>query len=392
LCVHAPSVGEGLQALPVIRIFRERHPEAQLAYTFYSPSAEDFARSTGADFVDYLPFDTSHDATAALDALKPAALVFSKLDVWPLLVDVAAKRGVKLGMLSATMPESSRRRSSLARLALADAYAALDAVGAISDSDARRLVEAGVRSDRISVTGDTRYDQAWMRAETDSTERMTLLRPLRAPRFTMVAGSTWPSDEERLLPAWLIAKSAHDDLRLVIAPHELSEKNLKRIESWAHENNLTSERLATDAAARADVVIVDRYGVLGDLYALADIAYVGGGFRDAGLHSLLEPAAFGAPVIIGPRHPDNRDARLLTAAGAAFRCNDAASMANQIRGWLGAPDTLANARSAARAVVRNGLGAADLSVALVERLMGAVRPLSRASMTEGSNGFRGLSG
>ena len=369
LWVHAPSVGEGLQALPVIRIFRARNPEAQLAYTFYSPSAEAFAKTLGADFVDYLPFDTAHDAAAALDALKPTALVFSKLDVWPLLVDAAAQRGVRLGMLSATMPESSRRRSSLARLVLADAYGALDAVGAISESDGRRLAEAGVRGDRISVTGDTRYDQAWLRAQTESEQRTALLRPLRAPRFTMVAGSTWPSDEERLLPAWLIAKAAQPELRLVIAPHELSEKNLARIESWAQKNSLTSERLGTEAAPRADVVIVDRYGVLGDLYALADIAYVGGGFRDAGLHSLLEPAAFGAPVIIGPGHPDNRDARLLESAGAAFRCGDAASMADQIRRWLDAPDTLAHARSASREVMRSGLGAADLSVALVERLM-----------------------
>ena len=373
LWVHAPSVGEGLQALPVIRIFRARNPEAQLAYTFYSPSAEAFAKTLGADFVDYLPFDTAHDAAATLDALQPAALVFSKLDVWPLLVDAAAQRGVSLGMLSATMPESSRRRSGLARFALADAYGALDAVGAISDGDASRLVEAGVRGDRISVTGDTRYDQAWIRAETPSEERTELLRPLRAPRFTMVAGSTWPSDEERLLPAWSSAKAAQPALRLVIAPHELSAKNLKRIESWSQKSDLTSARIGDESASRADVVIVDRYGVLGDLYALADIAYVGGGFRDAGLHSLLEPAAFGAPVIIGPRHPDNRDARLLVAAGGASRCTDAASIANQIRRLLDAPDTLAYARSAAREVVRHGLGAADLSVALVERLMAASR-------------------
>jgi len=369
LWIHAPSVGEGLQALPVIQIFRARNPDAQLAYTFYSPSAEAFAKTTGADFFDYLPFDTAHDAAEVLDALRPTALVFSKLDVWPLLVDAAAKRGVMLGMLSATMPESSRRRSGIARLALADAYRALDAVGAISDDDARRLVELGVRDDRITATGDTRYDQAWHRAQTESPGRTALLRPLRAPRFTMVAGSTWPSDEERLLPAWLIARATHPDLRLVIAPHELSKKNLERIESWAEKNGLTSKRVGTDAAARADVVIVDRYGILGDLYALADIAYVGGGFRDAGLHSLLEPAAFGAPVIIGPRHPDNRDARLLESAGAAFRCGDAAAMADQIRRWLDAPDTLAHARSAAHEVVRSGLGAAERSVTIVETLM-----------------------
>jgi 3-deoxy-D-manno-octulosonic-acid transferase len=373
LWVHAPSVGEGLQALPVIQLFRARHPEAQLAYTFFSPSAERFAPDVGADFHDYLPFDTVHDAATALDALRPSALVFSKLDVWPLLAESAARRGVKLGMVSATMPSSSLRSSRAGRLALRDAHAALDAVGAVSDADAIRLVEAGVRADRITLTGDTRYDQAWAKAEADLTERKGLLGALRAARFTVVAGSTWPSDEERFLPAWLAVKAAHHDVRLVIAPHELTNKHLEGIEAWAASSRLTLARLGARVASSTDVVLVDRYGVLGDLYALADVAYVGGGFRDAGLHSLLEPAAFGAPVIIGPRHDDNRDARLLVAAGGAFRCPDADAIAGRINRWIDAADSLAHARTAARDVVRDGLGAAERSVELVESLMESTR-------------------
>jgi len=185
----------------------------------------------------------------------------------------------------------------------------------------------------------------------------------------MVAGSTWPSDEERLLPAWLAVRRRYPSMRLIIAPHEVSDPHIEAIESWARANGLASARLEGMSASTADVVVVDRYGVLGDLYALADIAYVGGGFRSAGLHSLLEPAAFGAPVIIGPRHEDNRDARLLVAAGGAFRCGDAAAIESRINRWVESPDGLAEARSAAREVVRAGLGAAERSVALVETRM-----------------------
>jgi 3-deoxy-D-manno-octulosonic-acid transferase len=128
-------------------------------------------------------------------------------------------------------------------------------------------------------------------------------------------------------------------------------------------------RIGDPRAASADAILVDRYGILGDLYALADISYVGGGFRDAGLHSLLEPAAFGAPVIIGPRHTDNRDANLLVAAGGAFRASDSAEIASRIRRWIENPDSLAHAQGAAREVVRSGLGAADRSLELVELLM-----------------------
>jgi 3-deoxy-D-manno-octulosonic-acid transferase len=204
---------------------------------------------------------------------------------------------------------------------------------------------------------------------------------LREPRFTLVAGSTWPADEERLLPAWLDVRAAHRDARLVIAPHELSKKHLASLDSWASSNGLTTSRVNREtlelnsqhvgsaASVGADVVIVDGYGILGDLYALADIAYVGGGFGDAGLHSLLEPAAFGAPVIVGPRHTDNRDADLLVRAGGAFRCGDRESIAKRIQQWRDDPESMRVAGSAALELVRSGLGAAELSVSLVEQLM-----------------------
>lgn len=352
----------------MIELYRSRHPEAQVVYTFFSPSAERFANGVNADFHDYLPFDSAHEMKRAVAALSPSAIVFSKLDVWPILVECAARRGVKLGILSATIPASSLRHSALARFVLHDAYASLDAVGAVSDPDALRLMEAGVQPERITITGDTRYDQAWIKAASETPERSALLRPLRTGRFTMVAGSTWPSDEDRLLPAWDDVRKRHPNVRLIIAPHEISETHLDSIRVWARANGQTAARLDDASVPSADVVIVSRYGALGDLYALADIAYVGGGFRGAGLHSLLEPAAFGAPVIIGPRHEDNRDARLLVAAGGAFRCRDSASIASCITRLLDSPGTLSKARDAARETVQAGLGAAERSFDLVEQL------------------------
>jgi 3-deoxy-D-manno-octulosonic-acid transferase len=165
LWVHAPSVGEGLQARPVLDLARQRRPDAQLAYTYFSPSAIAFARSLDVDFRDYLPFDTPADARIAMEALAPTALVFSKLDVWPVLTRVAQARGVRLGMISATLARGSSRRSRTAGALLRDAYASLEVVGAIDPADADRLIEMGVRPSVIAITGDTRYDQVWLRAQ-----------------------------------------------------------------------------------------------------------------------------------------------------------------------------------------------------------------------------------
>ncbi len=368
LWVHAPSVGEGLQARPVIEALRARDGAApQTAYTFFSPSAERFAASLGADFSAYLPFDRATNARRALEALRPTALVFSKLDLWPALVHEAARRRVRLGMISATLAEGSGRRGRLASGLLRGAYAALDAVGAIDEDDAERLVTLGVRADRVTVTGDTRYDQVAARA-THVDRAAPLLARLASGRPTLVAGSTWPADERVLLRAWEEVRRDVPAARLIIAPHEPTTAHLEPVREWA-ALGAHSAALLGEATGAHDVVVVDRVGVLGDLYALADVAYVGGGFHAAGLHSVLEPAAFGAPVLFGPRHANSRDARLLLGARGAFAATDIASLADAIRIALTEPDTRATAGAAARRVVEQGLGAAEKSVALVLRLL-----------------------
>lgn len=363
---HAPSVGEGLQALPVIELVRSRRPDVQIAYTFYSPSAEGFARSLGADFFDYLPFDTFNDADAIISALQPSALVFSKLDIWPALTERAAVARVPVGVISATLPESSGRRGLLGRALLGDAYRSIERVGAIDKKDGERLREQGVRSDRISVTGDTRYDQVWSRAQRPTSP---LVQSLRSARPTLIAGSTWPTDEAHLLPAWTRIRDKIPDARLVIAPHEATDSHLRSIEGWARAGTLRLARVDADDASDADVILVDRYGILGDLYALADVAYVGGGFQSAGLHSVLEPAAFGAPVLFGPRNETSRDAaRLIDANGGAV-VTAAADLSLRLAEWLGSVPARDAAGSSARAMVQNGLGAAERSFALVSALL-----------------------
>jgi 3-deoxy-D-manno-octulosonic-acid transferase len=370
LWMHAPSVGEGLQARPILELMRERRPATLLAYTYFSPSARRFAHELDVDFRDVLPFDVAADMRAALAALAPTALVFSKLDLWPTLAREASRRATRLGIVSATLAASSSRRSRLAAALLRDAYARLDRVGAISTGDADRLVALGVPPHLVTVTGDTRYDQVWARAERVDRDG-ALLSALRSDRPTLVAGSTWPSDEAALLPAWERIAARQPRARLIIAPHEPAPAHVAPIESWAAGAGLRASRLDAPGAGEADVVVVDRVGVLGDLYALADLAFVGGAFHAAGLHSVLEPAAFGAPVLFGPRHAGARDAGLLIDADAALSVDDTDGLQRALARWLDAPTERIEAGRAARAVVHGGLGAATRSYSLVAELLGS---------------------
>src|SRR6059036_2438116 len=222
LWVHASSVGEGLQAKPVLEAVRAEAPHWQLAYTFFSPSAERLARTLPVDVADYLPLDRPADVASVLEALQPAALVFAKLDVWPELTLAAARRGVKLGLIAATVASHSSRLRWPARQWAAAAYRALDRIGTISEEDGRRLRALGARSEAIQVTGDTRYDSVVERAERFDRTREPFLRlgAVRADAFTIVAGSTWPGDEAVVLPAFADLLAQVPTARLILAPHE----------------------------------------------------------------------------------------------------------------------------------------------------------------------------
>ena len=367
LWVHAPSVGEGLMALPVIQRVRREAPDAQLAYTFFSPSAARFAEQVEADFTAYLPFDTTGSASVAITSLAPTAIVFSKLDVWPLLVETAHARGVRLGLMSASIPEQSARHG-LGALLTHDAYTALDWIGAASQEDANRLLLAGGRADCVQVTGDTRYDQAWERAH-QAPSRPPIVATLQSDRPTLVAGSTWPADERPLLAAWRRVIQHVPGARLIIAPHEPSEGHLRPIEAWAKGAKIHAARLSSAESSAADVVLVDRVGVLADLYAVGDVAYVGGGFHASGLHSIVEPAVLRKPVVIGPRHHASRDARLMLDSGGAISVQGIDEIAATLQRLLSDAAGRERMACALDVVVADQRGAVGRSVSAVLQLL-----------------------
>lgn len=370
--LHAPSVGEGLQARAVVEALRARRPDAQVAYTFFSPSAEGFARTVPADFADYLPLDLAGDVRRALDALRPQVLAFSKTDVWPVLTREAARRGVRSALLSATLPPGSSRLRGPARALLAPAYRRLDRVAAISPADAERFGALGVPPERRTVMGDARFDQVWARARGVDRASPLLRAASDPPRPTLVAGSTWPPDEARLLPAVRACREAGHPLRLVLVPHEPTPEHLAATEAKLDEHRLSHVRLSDtgEEPTEADVLLVDRVGVLGDLYAAGEVAYVGGGFGTAGLHSVLEPAAFGTPVLFGPRHANAREAGELVEAGGAWSVESGDALRDRLLRLLSDDAARREAGERARAYVRAGTGAAERGAEVVEGLLG----------------------
>ena len=241
--------------------------------------------------------------------------MFSKLDLWPELAWRAARRGTAVGLIGATVSRFSRRLRWPARALLRPGYAVVSRAGAIGSEDAGRLAALGVPRGRIELTGDPRFDSAMTRAGVPVDE------PLRCYGAgpTLVAGSTWPEDEARLLAAYRRVRTIRPDARLILVPHEPTPEHLAGIDRRCRGESLPNpERLSARPDPATRVLVVDRFGVLPLFYAVGAIGYVGGGFGRRGLHSVLEPAAAGLPTLFGPRWQGSPDAgRLLEAGGAA---------------------------------------------------------------------------
>lgn len=371
--IHAPSVGEGFQALAVVEALLELRADVQVVYTYFSPSAGPFAGRMPAIHAGFLPWDLPDETGPVLEALRPDLLAFTKTEVWPVLSAEAARRGVPLFLVGGSLPAGAGRLSAPGRWILRPAFRRLRSVAAISAEDAGRFPILGVSPDRIVVTGDPGVDSAAQRlAETDPDA--SHLRPFRQdPRPTLIAGSTWPPDEERLVPAASRVRRVEPDLRIVVAPHEPTadhvESLVDALDGAGWRVALLAEVEERGSAAEADAVVVDRVGVLAELYTVGTLAYVGGGFHGEGLHSVLEPAAAGLPVLFGPEHGTARAARELRECAGGVAAESQDELAAALAGWLRHPETARRAGRRAREYVEGHRGAARRTA---ELLAGAV--------------------
>ncbi len=367
---HAASVGEGLQTAAVIDVFRRRHPEALIVYTHFSPSAESFAGSVGADWAGYLPYDRRATMARLLDAVRPDLLVFGKVDLWPELATQAAARGIPTALVAGTVERGSSRLRWPTRTLIRHGYAALTGVGAISDGDAVRLAVLGAPRDRITITGDPRIDASLRRAQVQVTawRRDDLPPPL-------IAGSTWRQDEDHLLDAMARLRNEVPAVRLVLVPHQPTPAALAAIRTQAAAKQLPTPVLLSEHSAEAPcppLLIVDRVGILAGLYHAGAAALVGGGFGSRGIHSVLEPAAAGLPVVIGPNDRGSRDAALLAGVGALHRLPATGTVSALMAWWrdlLTQPGQAQAAGMAGRERLSVEDGAAERSVDLLDRVM-----------------------
>ncbi len=385
--LHAASVGEYLQGVPVVDALREalgpRPP--QVVFTHFSPSGMDFARKhPGADLHDYLPLDRPRDMRRLVAAWQPRALVFVKFDVWPNLVLAARDAGVPVFLIAGSLQPRSGRLRWPARHLYRDVFDRFTALGVSTEEDRRRFGDQlGVQAP-VHVTGDTRVEQVIVRYE-QSASGAVAARLSRLGGRRLILGSTWPPDEALWLPVLRRLLDRHPDLRVILCPHEPLPERLAGLEGRLDQAGLRHRRLqrlledggggesgaggaggsgAPDAAADPEVVLVDTVGVLAEIYRAGTLAYVGGSFT-TGVHNTMEPAIGGLPVLFGPRIHNAEEAGVLVRRGAGFVCTEPPEALARADALLGDPDALHTAGEAARQVVLDQRGATERTLAML---------------------------
>jgi len=374
LWIHAASVGEFMQGMPLIAATRRRLGQSAppVAATHFSPSGLDFAvERPCADLHDYLPLDTPGIMERVVRAWRPRALVFMSGDVWPNLAVAAHREGVPLVLLAGSLPPDSERLTTRLGAALyRDVFDRFTHLGVNTEDDRRRFVDQlGVRAP-VTVTGNTRVEQVIVRYEESAGGRVSARLQALGGRM-LVLGSTWRPDEDLWLPVLPDLLERFGDLRVVVCPHEPHPEVLTAVESRLTTAGITVNRLSDvldDPTLAPRVVLVDSVGVLAEIYRAGALAHVGGAFT-TGVHNTMEPAVAGLPVICGPSIQNAEEAGDLVRAGAAWVCREPHEALARATELLGNAPALEAAGRTAREVVLDQRGATDRSMQVLLPLL-----------------------
>lgn len=306
---HAASLGEFEQGRPIMESLKNSHPEFKILLTFFSPSGYEVRKDyQGADIICYLPMDMSWNVKRFLDIVQPDCAIFIKYEFWMNYLLELKKRQIKTYIVSAIFRESQlffRSYGGFYRRLLKS----FTHLFVQNDESVRLLHSIGF--DNVTKVGDTRFDRVADIAA--KSKDLPIVQDFKSDAKVLIAGSSWPNDENILLPYF----NQNLSLKLIIAPHEIDEGHLQSIISQLKRPYVRYSQATIENVKEVDCLIIDCFGLLSSIYRYGEIAYIGGGFG-VGIHNILEAAVYGIPVVFGPNFRKFQEAVDLHQNGGAF--------------------------------------------------------------------------
>lgn len=304
LWMHAASLGEYEQGLPVLEKLKEKYPNHKVLITFFSPSGyENVVKKNKEDILCYLPFDKKSTISEFVKAVHPEIFFTVKYDFWYYLLDELKKTNAKVFVISALFYENQVYFKPQGKWFVNELKKNVDWTFHQTEKSLSLAQKVGLT--KGSVSGDTRFDRVKQIKNRDNF--VEFISEFKAEKKLLVFGSSWEAEEKM---AQILSQKL-GNFKILIAPHDLKRvQNLKQIFPKA---TLYSELTSNYQLPNTNILIIDSIGLLSKLYSYADIAIVGGGFHDKGLHNILEAATFGVPVVFGNQYKKNPEADALIA-------------------------------------------------------------------------------
>ncbi|RZL38802.1 MAG: 3-deoxy-D-manno-octulosonic acid transferase [Pedobacter sp.] len=343
---HFASLGEFEQGRPVLEKLRQVHPQKKIIITFFSPSGYEIRKNYAlADGVFYLPLDGKRNARRFIEIVNPELAIFTKYEFWYYYFNELKAKGIPLYIISGIF-----RKEQIFFKSYGSFYRSiLECVSHffVQNEESSFLLKS-IGLTNSTVNGDTRFDRVYENAK--HPKQIAEIEHFCGNSPVLICGSTWPDDEKLL--AGLPAK--YPDWKFIIAPHEVHESHIQNIELLFTKTTKFSA-LVSKTSTDSSILIIDNIGMLSALYQYGKFAYIGGGFG-AGIHNTLEAAAFGLPVIFGPKFNKFQEAKDLIEIGAA----KSISSAEELVAAFDYFKDNENAAAAAKKYVDDKKGATDI--------------------------------
>jgi 3-deoxy-D-manno-octulosonic-acid transferase len=358
---HCASLGEFEQGRPVIEAFRKAFPQKRVLLTFFSPSGFEIRKNyPGADYVFYLPIDTSGNARKFVGIVNPEVAVFVKYEYWFNYIRCLKRSNIPIIYISAIFRPGQRfftwyGRWQLSMLKMVDHFFVQN------ERSATLLRSSDI--DRVTVSGDTRFDRVSNILKEN--RRFPLIEQFAGDKPLLLAGSTWPADEE-VISGFLTNELS--GMKFIFAPHEVHPDRINSLVKKLPAKVLMFSEANGQNINDAQLLVIDSIGILSHLYQYATIAYIGGGFG-VGIHNILEAATYGKPVIFGPNYGKFQEAVDLIAKGGAFSIKTAEEFSMVASRLLNDPALLARTGNVSAGFVQQQRGATALIIDYLKRTL-----------------------
>lgn len=331
--IHAVSVGESVASAAVVAELKSIAPEIPVVISTTTQTGRTQAEKSisNADAFIYYPFDLLPCVASSIKRVNPSIFASTDTEIWPNFRHVLRSHGACSALINGTISDHTMNGAAKVPWIYRWALGNIDIFCMQSQEDADRVVSIGADPAKVSVTGNIKWDQAL--SDLDGLDIDYLRQQYKIAEGTpvFVAGSTNPGEDAPVLDAYIIARKEQPGLRIVIAPRQIERKD--EIVQLAQDRGLSSSWRSNpnSITGKEDLIILDTFGELAKIYALAQVAFVGGSLIPRGCHSILQPITLGKPVFFGPHTFKARDVTTQAErAGVGFRIHSSEELARQI--------------------------------------------------------------